>query len=399
MANEVKLPRLGQGMESGTIVRWLKGEGDAVEKGEPLYELDTDKVTQEVEAEASRRAAEDRRAVGRGAGRADGRGDRRAGRGGLDRRTRRAPRSAEASGAPSATGEEPRARPTRRADAGAVLSQLPQRRRTAAASRPRRSPAGSRASAASSWRRCAAPAPTGGSSPRTSSARAGSPATACRRRRACRRGRVRPADEHPQDDRAPPDRGVEVPAFQLTVSRRHDARNELVGALRELRPDVRVTVTDCWSRSARQALMRHPDVNVQFTDDALLRSRRANVGIAVAAPQGLVVPVIRSAERLSLAEIARARADLVGRARESKLQHGRPRGRHVHDLEPRHVRRRAVRRRPQPAAGGDPRRRCDRGHGPSRATASVVVRPMMTMTLTVDHRAVDGAAAPSSCGP
>src|SRR5512132_598717 len=53
MATEVKLPRLGQGMESGTIVKWLKSEGDKVEKGEALYELDTDKVTQEVEAEAS----------------------------------------------------------------------------------------------------------------------------------------------------------------------------------------------------------------------------------------------------------------------------------------------------------------------------------------------------------
>jgi pyruvate dehydrogenase E2 component (dihydrolipoamide acetyltransferase) len=40
-------------MESGTIVRWLKSEGEAVEKGEPLFELDTDKVTQEVEAEAA----------------------------------------------------------------------------------------------------------------------------------------------------------------------------------------------------------------------------------------------------------------------------------------------------------------------------------------------------------
>src|SRR5205809_3032015 len=40
-------------MESGTIVKWLKAEGDQVEKGEPLYELDTDKVTQEVEAEAA----------------------------------------------------------------------------------------------------------------------------------------------------------------------------------------------------------------------------------------------------------------------------------------------------------------------------------------------------------
>src|SRR5881398_1002348 len=50
---EVKLPRLGQGMESGTIVKWLKAEGEAVERGEPLYELDTDKVTQEVESDAS----------------------------------------------------------------------------------------------------------------------------------------------------------------------------------------------------------------------------------------------------------------------------------------------------------------------------------------------------------
>src|SRR5215472_10853591 len=40
-------------MESGTIVRWLKSEGEPVAKGEPLFELDTDKVTQEVEAEAS----------------------------------------------------------------------------------------------------------------------------------------------------------------------------------------------------------------------------------------------------------------------------------------------------------------------------------------------------------
>src|SRR3954451_21667659 len=51
MASEVKLPRLGQGMESGTVTKWLKNEGDAVAKGEPLYEIDTDKVTQEVESD------------------------------------------------------------------------------------------------------------------------------------------------------------------------------------------------------------------------------------------------------------------------------------------------------------------------------------------------------------
>src|SRR5262245_58915928 len=52
MAVEIKLPRLGQGMEAGTIVRWLKSEGDSVEKGEPLYELDTDQVTREFEADS-----------------------------------------------------------------------------------------------------------------------------------------------------------------------------------------------------------------------------------------------------------------------------------------------------------------------------------------------------------
>src|SRR5437764_14835718 len=51
MASEVKLPRLGQGMEAGTITKWLKSEGETVSKGEPLYEIDTDKVTQEVESD------------------------------------------------------------------------------------------------------------------------------------------------------------------------------------------------------------------------------------------------------------------------------------------------------------------------------------------------------------
>src|SRR5919204_376659 len=58
----------------------------------------------------------------------------------------------------------------------------------------------------------------------------------------------------------------------------------------------------------------------QWTDDAILLHPSANIGIAVAAPQGLVVPVIRAAERLRLAEIAAARADLVTRAREGKLR-------------------------------------------------------------------------------
>src|SRR6478672_10050335 len=51
MASEVKLPRLGQGMEAGTVTKWLKSEGETVAKGDPLFEIDTDKVTQEVESD------------------------------------------------------------------------------------------------------------------------------------------------------------------------------------------------------------------------------------------------------------------------------------------------------------------------------------------------------------
>ena len=52
MAEAVTVPRLGAEMTSGTLIRWLKADGEAVRRGDPLYELDTDKVTQEVEAEA-----------------------------------------------------------------------------------------------------------------------------------------------------------------------------------------------------------------------------------------------------------------------------------------------------------------------------------------------------------
>jgi pyruvate dehydrogenase E2 component (dihydrolipoamide acetyltransferase) len=184
----------------------------------------------------------------------------------------------------------------------------------------------------------------------------------------------------------------QAPVFQLTVTADMTRSNELVARARELSPDVRVTVTDLLAKLCAQALMRHRDVNVQFTDDALLRFPTANVGIAVAAPQGLVVPVLRSVERLTLAEVGAVRADAVGRARDNKLT--------AHDLEDgtftisnlgmfgieQFV---AVLNPPQAAilAVGST------VDTPVARDGAVEIRPMMTMTLTVDHRAVDGAEA------
>ena len=52
MAQEVRLPKAGASMEVGTIVEWLKREGDVVKKGEPLFQMETDKAVTEVESPA-----------------------------------------------------------------------------------------------------------------------------------------------------------------------------------------------------------------------------------------------------------------------------------------------------------------------------------------------------------
>jgi pyruvate dehydrogenase E2 component (dihydrolipoamide acetyltransferase) len=166
--------------------------------------------------------------------------------------------------------------------------------------------------------------------------------------------------------------------------------NELVARARELNPDVRITVTDVLTKVCATALIRHRNVNVQYTEDALQIFPTANVGIAVAAPQGLVVPVVRSAERLSLAEIAQARADVVGRARDNKLQQADLEGGTftISNLGMFGVEQFVAVINPPQAAilavGATEDRPVVRG-------GEIVARPMMTLTLTVDHRAVDGA--------
>jgi pyruvate dehydrogenase E2 component (dihydrolipoamide acetyltransferase) len=138
------------------------------------------------------------------------------------------------------------------------------------------------------------------------------------------------------------------------------------------------------------ALVRHPPVNALFVNGEIHRYPNANVGIAVATPKGLVVPVIRDADRKSVQEIAAARADLVSRARAGKLQ--------LADLEAgtftisnlgmygieQFV---AVLNPPQVAilAVGSIDER------PLVVDGELEIAPTITMTLTCDHRAIDGS--------
>jgi len=123
-----------------------------------------------------------------------------------------------------------------------------------------------------------------------------------------------------------------VPAFQLTVNVDMTRANELVTKQRELNPDVRITITDVLTKLSAQALMRHRDMNVQYSDDALLVFPNADVGIAVALDAGLIVPVLRDADRKPLAALRDEREALEdavrsGRARPSRSWPRRARSR------------------------------------------------------------------------
>ena len=390
MANEVKLPRLGQGMEAGTVVKWLKSEGDTVAKGEPLYELDTDKVTQEVESDYAGVLLK----IGLREGEAPvGQTIAWIGEAGEEVRDAGAPQSAEKPAeAPRRDDERERGREAAAEAAGEESAHEPA---VASASN-------GRIKASPLARRLAREkgidiASLRGSGPDgrivAKDVETARPAAV-----------AAPAAPPPGEVESVPLTSVrrtiarrltaawQAPVFQLTVSADMTQANALVARARELNPDVRITVTDVLAKICAQALMRHRDVNVQYTDDALLRFPTANVGIAVAAPQGLVVPVLRSVERLSLAEIAAARGDVVARARDNKLTTQDMQGGTftISNLGMYGVEQFVAVLNPPQAAILAVGAAVDT---PVARDGAVEVRPMLTMTLTVDHRAVDGAQA------
>jgi pyruvate dehydrogenase E2 component (dihydrolipoamide acetyltransferase) len=376
MASEVKLPRLGQGMEAGTVNKWLKSEGDSVAKGEPLFEVDTDKVTQEVESDFEGVLlkivlVQGEAPVGQTIAWIGDAGEEIA-----------APAVAPQADVPEPGREEaPKPEPQEVSDTSKVSDTVSSNGRVKASPLARRLAKERGIDIAS----LSGTGPDGrivakdvqGAQARTAAQPSGEvesvPLTSIRKTIARRLTAA-----------------WQAPVFQLTVSADMTRANELVTAARELNPDVRITLTDLLAKVSAQALMRHRDVNVQYTEDALLKFPTANVGIAVAAPQGLVVPVLRSVERLSLAEVAGVRADAVGRARENKLT--------TQDFEDgtftisnlgmfgieQFV---AVINPPQAAilaVGATV-------ETPVARNGQIEIRPMMSMTLTVDHRAVDGA--------
>lgn len=96
----------------------------------------------------------------------------------------------------------------------------------------------------------------------------------------------------------------------------------LVGRLEAARRDLDASLTysDLLVKAAALALREHPQVNARWQQGGIVAAQAVNIGLAVAIESGLVVPVIRDADRLSLGEIARRRNEVVARARDGKLR-------------------------------------------------------------------------------
>ncbi len=322
MAVEITMPKLSDTMEEGKILRWLKKEGDAVEAGEVIAEVETDKADMELEASATGVLAEIRVAEGANAAVGavvavlDGGG----------RASRPASPPSPESRAPvqkPAPAEPPPARPTsgtprvsplarRIADEkGVNLRQVrgsgPEGRITrrdveqvggeGEVARP------GEASAEPASRRTGAAA---ADAPRRVERSGGAPAEVQRLELSKMRQTIaRRMTEAKRD----------IPHFYVTAEIDMSAATEMRESIRAM-VDDKVTITHLILKAAALALKEHPRVNGRLVDGAVEIGPAVNLGVAVAVEDGLLLPVIHGCERLSIGEIAAEARRLVERARD-----------------------------------------------------------------------------------
>ena len=159
----------------------------------------------------------------------------------------------------------------------------------------------------------------------------------------------------------------------------------------------RITVNDLLLRAAALTLVRHPMVNAQLDGDEILQFEDADIAIAVAAEAGLVTPILRSANRKSVAAIAKESRDLIDRARRGALLREEISGGSftVSNLGMHGVTRfDAIINAPQVAilAVGAVSQR------PVVRDGVLAVADVATLTLSADHRVVDGAVGAAFLG-
>jgi len=347
MATKVIMPKLSPTMEEGQISRWLKKEGDKVSMGEPLAEIDTDKATMEMQALAD--GVLRKILVNEGQSAPLGQTIAVIGEPNEDI----ASLVSEAPAAPAKeepkkqeqVQEQPAAPPQPQAKAAAASAQ-PQpssqvdgrhpQAATADSGRMIVSPLAARmaAEAGIDLRSLQGSGPGGRIIKKDIEAAISQPKAAPAPQafpRAVEPGRFpQAAASGYRDEPASEIRKViakrlvtslgPVPHFFLTTEIEMDRAAEMRKGINALDPDLKISVNDIIIKVTAAALMQHPEVNASFQEKFIRYYEHADVGVAVAIEDGLITPVVRSADQKSLSEIASEVRELAERARSRKLK-------------------------------------------------------------------------------
>lgn len=188
-----------------------------------------------------------------------------------------------------------------------------------------------------------------------------------------------------------------MPTFYLTIDcdigKLTAAREEINAAApkdKDKKPLYKVSVNDFVIKAMALALQRIPDANVSWSEAGMLKHKHSDIGVAVALPFGLITPIIRKAETKSLSAISNEMKDLAARARAKKLKPNEYQGgtSSVSNLGMYGIKDfTAVINPPQSsilAVGTGEQRAVVRG-------GQIVPATIMSVTLSCDHRAIDGA--------
>lgn len=400
MSIEIKVPTLGESVSEATIARWLKQPGESVAADEPLVELETDKVNLEVPAPAAGVLEAILVEAGKdvGVGTVIGR----IAEGAVANAPPTEPAAAPAGGGSAGATSEVRAGPAARkeaAEAGVALAAV-----TASGPKGTATREDVRAAAA------AAAVHGAGAEPAMRPAAADQPqlmpAAAARAPAPPVVGRVvQPREERVRMSRlrkriAERLKEAQNTAAMLTTFNEVDM--SAVMRLRELHQDafvkrhgVKLGFMSFFVKASIEALKVFPAVNAEIDGEDIVYKHYYDIGVAVSTDQGLVVPVLRDADQLSMAGIEKKIADLGKRAREGKLAIEELQGGtftitnggifgsllSTPILNPPQVGilgMHKIQKRPMVLDDG-----------------SIVARPMMYLALSYDHRIIDGREAVS----
>ncbi len=323
MATQVIMPKLSPTMEEGQVSRWLKQEGDKVSMGEPLAEIDTDKATMEMQALSAGVLRKILVKEGESAPLGEaiaiiGETDEDISlleaelQGGAAPTEEKAPRKAEKKAVEKEKDKEEKEAREEKPEAGRVPVSPIAARMAAEAGINLKSLRGS--------------GPGGRIIKRDIE-------EAISAKKAPKRPAEKPKVYGPsafRDERVSEMRRTiakrlvtslgPVPHFFLTTEIEMDRAADMRRSLNEIDAETKISVNDITIKAAAAALMEHPQVNASFQDKTIRYYEHADIGVAVATKNGLITPVIRSADLKSLAEIAFEARELAERGRARKLQ-------------------------------------------------------------------------------